>query len=447
MKLGSTYFFLIAAVLGSLSAFAVETFPYSVRTKPYTGWNSGVRGDNTVIGMAGATVALPFNIGAAEMNPAGFAMLMGTVNAQVSGTEISDRQIQSTDYKMKNNYYGIAVNPPPWGFAITSYSPTLEAGVYHAPSSGTDVESEVSVRELRFTASRMFLDNTAAFGVSFDLAKGNRNLGDSNDNRVSAGWKFGGLYKLPRHLTLGASFSPQNTIDGNPSASALGEVPGFSQAIIMPAVAGLGVGWTPNRFFQVGASVLYVAKTRDTALLKDERIGVGQYATLQPRIGGTYTFFQYDHWKGEFALGSYYEVSRVQGESDRLHQTASLDVNIYMFNTGVGIDRAPGYRNFMIGIGIDIIRTLREFDIVPKDNLPPYNGFFPSPDLISADGLSEGLSHGEEKSVPSQSLGDVQKIIEEAPGKIGDKFRGKSVESARPKAKKKRKSRSRTKNP
>jgi len=419
-----------------LSALAAPPFPYSLRTKPYTGWNSAVRGNNTVIGMSGATVALPFNIASSELNPAGFAMLMGSVNAQISGTEIQDRQIQDYDTKMKSDFYGLAVNPPPWGFAVTSYSPTLERASYNAPATGRNVEAEVSVRELQFTASRMFLESKLAIGVGLNLAKGNREIGGGNDNRVSTGWKIGGLYKLPRHFTLGLAITPQNTIGGNPSAANLTDMPGFSQDIIMPTVIGAGMGWTPNRFFQAGLSLLYVGKTKDTALLRDESIGVGQYATLQPRVGGTYTFFQFDHWKGDLALGSYYEVSRIQGEPNRLHGTMSVDVNIYMFNTGFGIDRATGYRNLMIGVGIDIIRTLRAFDIVPKDAVPPYNGFFPRADRVSADGLSEGLSAGEVKSVPTQSLGDVRQIIEDAPGKIADKFSGKTVEPE-PKTKKK----------
>ena len=423
----------LAGFFSLAAAVAAPTLPYSTRTKPYTGWNSGVRGDDTIVGMAGATVALPFNIGASELNPAGFAMLMGTVNAQISGTEISDRQIQSPEQKMKSNYYGLAVNPPPWGFAVSSYSPTLENGNYHSLASARDVDAEVSVRELQFSVSRMFFNNTASFGLTLDLAKANRQIGGENENRVSAGWKIGGLYKLPKHLTLGATLSPQNTIDGNPMASALTDMPGFSQAIVMPTIIGLGVGWTPNRFFQGGATLLYVAKTQNTALLRDENIAVGQYATLQPRLGLTYTFFQYEHWKGDVALGSYFEVSRVAGEINRLHETASMDVNIHMFNTGIGIDRANGYRNFMVGVGVDIIRTLRALDIVPKDNLPPYNGFFPHPAKVSADGLSEGLSTGEKKSVPNQSLGDVRQIIEEAPGKISDKISGRAVEVEKPK--------------
>jgi hypothetical protein len=413
---------------GTVTAHAVTVFPYSQRTKPYTGWNSGVRGDDTIVGMSDATVALPFNIGASELNPAGFAMLQGSVNAQVSGTEISDRQIQPDGTKIKSNYYGLAINPPPWGFAVTSYSPAFESGTFRSPVSGHDVDSEVSVRELRFSVSRMFLHDTAAVGVSLDLAKANREIGGANENQVSAGFKIGGLYKLKDHLTLGLTLSPQNTIKGNPtSANQQGEMPGFAQPIILPTIAGAGVGWTPNRFFQVGASVLYVARTSDTALLADQSVAVGQYATLQPRLGATYTFFQFTHFKGDLAAGSYYEVSRVEGDSNRLHATASMDVNIYMFNTGVGLDRATGYRNVMVGVGIDIIRTLRALDIVPKDNLPPYDGFFPTPHEISADGLSEGLSHGEPKSVPNQSLGDVKQIIEAAPGKISDKIQGKPV--------------------
>jgi hypothetical protein len=436
-------FGIFLAVTLTMSANAlVPTFPYSRRTKAYNGWNAGARGDDTVIGMAGATVALPFNIGASELNPAGFAMLMGTVNAQVTGTEYTDRQIQNTDTPIKSNFYGLAVNPPPWGFAVTSFSPALENGAYVSPVTGKTVHAEVSVRELQFTAARMFFNNTFALGLSLDLAKANRQIGDSNENTVAPGFKIGTLYKLQEHVTLGLSYSAQNTIRGNPSSANQVDMPGFSQDIIMPTVIGAGIGWTPNRFFQLGASVLYVAGTSDTALLADEARGVGQYATLQPRVGGTYTFFQFEHFKGDMALGTYYEVSRVAGERNRLHETGSVDVNIYMFNTGIGIDHANGYRNYMAGIGIDIIRTLRAFDIVPKDNLPPYNGFGPDPLKVSADGLSEGLSYGEKKSVPNQSLGDVKQIIIEAPGKISDKIQGKPVEpSPKPSVKPKRKKR------
>ncbi len=421
----------------------VPTFPYSQRTKAYNGWSAGARGDDTVIGMAGATVALPFNIGASELNPAGFAMLMGTVNAQITGTEYTDRQIQNTDTPIKSTYYGLAVNPPPWGFAITSFSPTLENGTYVSPVTGKTVQAEVSVRELEISAGRMFLKNTFALGLSLDLAKANRQIGGANENTVSTGFKVGALYKLPRHLTLGLSYSSQNTIRGNPNSANQVDMPGFSQDIIMPTVIAAGIGWTPNRYFQLGASVLFVAGTPNTALLSDESRDVGQYATLQPRVGGTYTFFQFNHFKGDMALGTYYEVSRISSERNRLHGTGSVDVNIYMFNTGIGIDHANGYRNFVAGIGIDIIRALRALDIVPKDNLPPYNGVGPDPFKVSADGLSAGLSYGEKKSVPNQSLGDVRQIIEDAPGKISDKIQGKSIEprptpSVKPKRKKKK---------
>lgn len=419
--------------LASFSAAASPAFPYSTRTKPYTGWNSGVRGDDTIVGMSGATVALPFNIGASNLNPAGFAMLMGTVNAQISGTQISDGQIQAERAaKIQSNYYGLAVNPPPWGFAITSYSPTFESGIFHSPVTNRDVPAEVSVRELQFSASRMFFDNKFAFGASLDLAKANRNIGGENENVVGAGAKFGALFKGEQHLTFGLTYQPQKTLKGNPHPSTLVDMPGFSQPIIMPNIVGAGVGWTPNRFFQAGASVLFVDSTPETALLKDETVGVGRYPTLQPRVGGTYTFFQFAHYKGDVSLGTYYEVSRVEGQPNRLHGTASMDVNIQMFNTGIGIDTAQNYKNFMIGIGIDIVRTLRALQIVPKDPVPPYNGFFPHPDRISADGLSEGLSAGEPKSVPNQSLGDVKRIIEEAPGKIVDKLQGKPIRETPP---------------
>ncbi|HUP57154.1 MAG TPA: hypothetical protein VM598_06855, partial [Bdellovibrionota bacterium] len=47
--------------------------PYGTRTKAYSSWMPSARGDINTIGMAGATLALPLSISAAEANPAGYA--------------------------------------------------------------------------------------------------------------------------------------------------------------------------------------------------------------------------------------------------------------------------------------------------------------------------------------------------------------------------------------
>jgi hypothetical protein len=124
-------------------------------------------------------------------------------------------------------------------------------------------------------------------------------------------------------------------------------------------------------------------------------------------------------------VGSYYETSRLSGYGDRAHLTTGLDVNPFFVNLSVGFDLASDYRNYMMGIGIDIVRTLRFFDIIPEDPTPHYDGTLPCPVEISADGLPEAMTTDEIRMAPSISLGDVIDLIKEGPGNIADKFAGR----------------------
>jgi hypothetical protein len=133
---------------------------------------------------------------------------------------------------------------------------------------------------------------------------------------------------------------------------------------------------------------------------------------------------EYSNLKVEAATGSYYEFSRIADQSNRLHMTAGLDVNPYFVNIGGGFDIATGYGDYVVSIGIDIVRAARAFDIIPKDNVPPYKGVFPRVTHLSPDGLPGGLTADEVKTFPDSTVTDVSKIVIEAPGNILKKIEG-----------------------
>ena len=105
-------------------------------------------------------------------------------------------------------------------------------------------------------------------------------------------------------------------------------------------------------------------------------------------------------------------------------------------NVGLGFDLSNDYHNVMIGLGLDIVRTLRTFSIIPKDPTPPLNGFFPSASTLSADGLPDAMTHGEEKATSPPNLVDVSKIVKNIPKNMLDKVEGfpTSVEKSEKKA-------------
>ncbi len=402
-------------------AKAAVPFGYGTRTKNYSGWSPTVRGDINAVGMGGASIAVPTSISSSEANPAGFAMTLSSLTAQINKNTIHDEQFQKSGGDYESNEWGIAVNPPDWGFGITYYSPMTESGNYFSPNTGNLLQSEVSVKELKFTVAHTFLDNHLSFGFDLGLAKGIRKLGPYEDNSTRFITQIGALYRAPGHLLLGLSVSPQSTISGSDGAIVQNEVTDFFQPIVVPTVVGAGLGWIPNRFFKAGFDLRYVTGTSNTALLADQNKEIGQYATLQPRAGASYVIADYTNFNVEVAIGAYYEVSRIQGENNRLHRTLGLDVNPWFFNTGIGFDYAKGYRNTSISVGIDLVRTARAAEIIPDNPVKARNDILPSPVEVSSEGLGPGMKGKHEKGVNQPSVGEITEIIKKIPEKIKEK--------------------------
>lgn len=401
----------VAFFLLSIHFPSALAFPYSVRTEPYNGWSSSVRGDINTLGMGGATLALPHSISAAESNPAGFAMGTDAVEAQFNTNSILDRDVQMSDRKLESEQYGLAVSPPPWGFGIT----------YYVPSHESNGVSEVSVHQLRFSVARL-LSSRLSVGLSAEVNTAFREIGGSSFNRTDLGIKLGALYKLPGHWIFGLSLSPENTIPAAEHPQAQNDLPGFNQSVILPAMLGVGAGWIPNRFFKLGFSMFLVSASPRAALLADQSRMIGEYVTLQPRFGANYRFVEFKHIWSELSAGGYYEVSRISGTSHRMHGTVGLEIAPYVANIGIALDGARDYRNLIFSLEINIVRTLRYLDLIPKDPVPPYDGFFPNPLKVSADALPAGLTVGEKKKYKAEGLDDVGKILEELPDKVADKL-------------------------
>src|SRR4051812_10462595 len=88
----------LLALVSATQAFAQSSgLAYPVRYRPYSGWTAIVKGDNNTIGMAGATVALPNSIAAMESNPAGLAMSLGGLAAQINSFTLKDPEFNRSN--------------------------------------------------------------------------------------------------------------------------------------------------------------------------------------------------------------------------------------------------------------------------------------------------------------------------------------------------------------
>jgi hypothetical protein len=417
----------ILLILSETSAHATNFFPYSLRTRGYSSWSPEIQSDTNTTGMAGATLALPSTISSAEYNPAGYAMQTGSISAQINQMSVKDLTLQPNGSPIESGQGGIGISPPPWGFSISYYSPMTERDSYNSPLTLNRLKTEVSLKEYHFTVARSFFDSKLAIGVSAEVNKAVRELGLISYNTYAMSYDVGILYRARDRLMFAASYVPRLTI-GTSGEADNKELPGFNQPITRPEQVSFGAGWVPNRFFKAGTSLTYVGVTNDTALLYNQSKTTGSHPTWIPRLGASYTFAEFSNFKSELALGTYYAGPRVEGGPSRFHVTAGLEANPYFVNIGVGFDLSQDYQNIMIGVGIDIVRTLRTFKIIPKDPTPPYNGFLPKMHALSPEGLPDPMTVGDKsKSASPPGLADVGKIIQEAPNNLVKKVQGRQT--------------------
>ncbi len=111
----------------------------------------------------------------------------------------------------------------------------------------------------------------------------------------------------------------------------------------------------------------------------------------------------------------------------RFHRTFGLELNPWFLNTGFGFDFANEYRNYMVSVGVDIVRTLRVLEIIPKNPMPAKNGYFPHPLVVSSVGLPDNMTPESSKPVgapKAPTVSEVAEIIKNIPGRIYDKTLG-----------------------
>ena len=388
---------LILLILVSAKSHA-DILPYAVRTRPYSGFETGVRGDTRTVGMSGATLGLGDTFIAATDNPGAMAMTMGLGDDNITHTHIFDGHVQAPAVPLDTTNAGLALNYYPWAFSFGYLSPYREQNTYDlAAAPGHPALLNTAVQELRFTGSRVSLNNLFSLGLSINVAQAETAIGFSNQTFTSLsnhtydlGFTAGASYQLPYRLLLGAAITSgmnfSAAADINPAAT----IPGLFQPIMTPWRGGLGLGWIPNRFFRADFSTFLIGTTTGAALLSNDAILVGRDVTVQPRIGAAYVFCDFKNLSGTVFFGSYYEVSRIDNTPSRFHKTIGTEVKPWIFTVGVGTDLAADYKDSFFSFSIDVFKVLEQLSLIPV-NKPPHDGFLPSPFFQSDLGLSRPL--------------------------------------------------------
>lgn len=397
MKL--TFFLWLLTITLGTQAYALDLLPYSIRTQPYYGWSVSPRGDIRTVGMSGATVGLADTFIAALDNPAGLAMTLNHANTNLSTSSVYDSSLQSQGNVIGGFNFGFAINHYPWGLSIGYLVRTFEGQPYAFAAAPNDsVNLNISTQEFRFAAARLFFNNCLAVGASLNLGQGIASLNYTritnyivSSNSFTLSGNLGASFQLNHRLILGISYTPAIRYAPMTPNIATPGISGFYQTIQVPHLLGFGLGWIPNRFLRADFTTFIAGISENTALLKDNTAAIGQSITVQPRLGLAYQWIEYPEFKSNLFLGTYYESSLIQGYPNRLHGTAGLEVQPWIFSLGYAIDASTGYRNFILFLGIDFIKTMQKLNLIPPLPHPLEAGLLPRPTTFEDEGLPRPL--------------------------------------------------------
>lgn len=346
--------------------------------------------------MGGPITALADDYTGAFDNPAGSALTLGGLDLTISSASIEDDLHMLPGQRL--NYYmgGLAI--PFEGYGIS--------GGYSTPfSSVSPGEEKIDYVEYRIALSKTFLQKRLSIG----FGAGWGTLKTTERNATVPRFIFGGLYRFPKRIMLGLSYTPGSVFDPDSQGR------GFS----VPHQISLGVGWIPNRFLRGGLSLRAVAPESNVYSFHWPDLEVGKDWVYQPHFGADYHFLHLKKIKGRVFAGAYIESRRGVGES-RFHYTTGTELQLWFLKVGIALDKGVGYQNVSLGFGLDVGEVLRKLQMLPPEAPILTGGLFPSPFEISDDWLPTQLQDNPEDAF--QSIGtdvdDVKRGIENFPKNI-----------------------------
>jgi hypothetical protein len=424
---------LVVSFFAEVAASATTNLPYVVRTQPYSGYFSTVHGDTRTVGMAGATVGLADTFIASLDNPSGLAMTLGVGDDTFSSDKEYDSHVQSSEDSMSLNDFGVAFGAYPWGFSLGYVSPYREDASYFTAADPNDAaELDTTVREFHLGVARVFFNDRLSLGGNLIVGQAERAMQfpsspafNAADHSYGVSGTLGAMYQWPNHVLLGVSYT--TPVNYSASTTPTPGLPGFFEPIEVPWKIGMGVGYIPNRFFRADFTLLFVGPTFEATLLKDNAVSVGQYATMQPRLGAAYLLADYKEFSANLFGGAYYEVTRIDGSDSRIHGTGGLELKPWIFTVGWAFDTSAGYNNYLFSISVDVFKVLAKLDFIPQPAPVRHEGVLPNPKRISDLGLPRPLVRDWIPHGPDINPLDVAKNM---PAKIQQKVQeiGKTVD-------------------
>ena len=361
------------------------------------------QGDVRTLGMAGAILGIPESLMATQDNPAGLTLTLDQPGIQSGRQWLKAPRVFGPNTRLETLQTQVGGGYQGWGLSFGSLSRQIDQSE----------DTILSQQALYLGFARSFSERKLSLGVQLLLHSADLSSPLESRSGQAPGIGAGILYRFPYRILAGASFHTGSELS----------LEDVRAPIHIPWRMGIGLGFAPNRALRLGVSGVWVGATSQARLLSDPSRAVGAQPQFQPRIGLSYSLLDTERADLQITSGLYHESSRITGERARLHYTYGLNMSIWLLNINAGADRAEQFHNRSIYVGLNVVKLLQRFELLPTLNTLPPEGtrkLFPNPFVMDERGLALNLVEDPSNSKKGLSL---QQATQELPLRLEKKIK------------------------
>ncbi len=364
----------------------------------YNVFPTAVTGSARTVALGGAIVSDPDGYEAVFVNPAGLSGVGGSGidfgsdgnNVDNVVVDLNDPKSRSLNVPIKYAYSGLRfVTKSGWGLGFAAQTPFVLDDVFNGTTrvvrrqgtvfvaTGDINEVSTSADTYSLAAGKSFLGEKLAVGAALNYTRARSRYNFTpvvtagapfNRTVTNDGWSGDlGMIAVPaRWLRLGAVYKMGYRVRFSPALNE-GLPVAFTpfRDVQTPDRLAFGLRLAPREELRLFALARTVFAMRDTAVSGSDVFPGAAGATLQSGRKTTLTgawgleYIPYDKndLVVKFWAGGYMEDTNIQGGYTRYHHTAGFSLTPWFLSLNMAIDRAEFYDNFVVGLGVDLLKA------------------------------------------------------------------------------------------
>ena len=375
--------------LRPLGAFAETAYDASPKT---------VTGSARTVALGGAVVADPDGYEAVFVNPAGLSGMAGTGfdfgsdgnSVDNFVVDLNDPRARSLNVPIKYSYYGLRLVYDRWGVGFAAQTPFSFDDEFNGTSrlvrrgrSQTVANNDIhkisnTANTYTAAAATRLLDGSLAVGLSFDYTRVSERYEFKPVVSPSSTAATREQYADAVSANVGLLWEPRKWVRAGLVYKS-GYRAGFASSlnagvpnqlapfrdIKTPDRLTAGLRFAPRDDFRIFLQGRLTHGMAGTTIIGSglfpaapgASVESGRRDTLEGSWGLEYVVYDVDDLTAKVWGGGYLEDANIQGGYSRYHRTGGFTFQPWFISLSMAVDDAELYNNFVVGIGVDLLKA------------------------------------------------------------------------------------------